>query len=336
MFLGADVSYINEVEDLGVVFSQNGQPTDPFVILKDNGANIARVRLWHTPTWTAYSNLDDVERTLRRAKDVGMSLLLDFHYSDTWADPAKQIIPAAWANLDEDQLVDALYAYTFDTLSHLHHSDLMPDFVQIGNEINTELLMPGHHVEGVQIRWPRNARLINAGVKAVRDINKQLGTQTRTILHIAQPEFVLWWFDEALQAGVRDFDIIGMSYYPKWSTYDLQEMGAVVAEACRRYGKQFMLVELAYPWTLEHYQSDEHLLSDDCLIEGYPATQEGQRRFLVDVTQTVKANGGMGVIYWEPAWISAPQRVSIWENSTLFDFKGAAHEGIKFFSYKYE
>lgn len=95
MYLGADLSYVNEVEQLGGVFFEDGSARDPFAILQGRGANIARVRLWHTPTWTAYSTLSDVQRTITRAKALGMAVMLDIHYSDTWADPAKQIIPAA-------------------------------------------------------------------------------------------------------------------------------------------------------------------------------------------------------------------------------------------------
>ena len=333
MYLGADLSYVNEVEDSGGVFYADGKAADPFHILRQAGANIVRVRLWHTPdSWTKYSTLSDVERTISRARALGYHVLLDFHYSDTWADPAKQIIPAAWEGISEvDTLAAALAAYTRDVLLHLNERGLMPEFVQVGNEINTEILMPGPHA-GEEIRWERNARLLNAAIAAVREAGQQTETQPQVMLHIAQPEFVLGWFDTATAAGVRDFDIIGLSYYPKWSSYNIDQMGQTVAQARQRYGKQVMLVEVAYPWTQELCLVEEHLLGEDAALPEYPASPEGQRDFLIDVTNVVRSSGGSGVIYWEPAWISTASKPSIWENATFFDYDGAVHAGITFLS----
>jgi arabinogalactan endo-1,4-beta-galactosidase len=335
MYLGADLSYINEIEDLGGVFYQDGHTKDPFQILKDYGANIVRVRLWHTPTWTNYSTFADVQRTIRRAKTLGMTILLDFHYSDTWADPAKQIIPAAWASLtDLAELEKAVYDYTYQVLLVLETEGLTPEFVQVGNEINTELMLDGPHA-GQPINWRRNARLINAGIQAIRHASQVIKIQPSVMLHIAQPENVIAWFDDALAAGVHDFDVIGLSYYPKWSTYNLQQATQTIADTRTRYGKDVMVVETAYPWTLELGQADSHLIGADCLLPTYPATPQGQRQFLTDLTQATFDNGGSGVIYWEPAWISTAPKSSIWENATFFDYEGRVHEGIRFLSHAY-
>jgi arabinogalactan endo-1,4-beta-galactosidase len=332
MYLGADLSYVNEMEADGGLYYDSGQAADPFHILKNYGANIVRVRLWHTPTWTAYSNFDDVQRTIRRAKDTGMATLLDFHYSDTWADPGKQIIPAAWADMaDLEQLEAAMYDYTLQTLIELDQKGLMPEFAQVGNEINTEILMPGHY-NGEAIRWPRNARLINAGIRGVRAAGKQGSVQPQVMLHIAQPENLLPWFDAAIEAGVNDFDWIGMSYYSKWSTRSVAQAGETMGEAIRCYGKGLMVVETAYPWTLNGGKSESHLLGEDAITPDYPPTPEGQYNFLADLKRATADNGGAGVIYWEPAWISTPSKPSIWENATVFDHNGAAHKGIEFLS----
>jgi len=341
MYLGGDLSYVNEVEDNGGRFYQSGQPKDPFTILSQHGANIVRVRLWHTPTWTAYSNLADVQRTIRRAKALGMVILLDFHYSDTWADPAKQIIPAAWSHLTElPQLEQATLDYTRNVLLTLNQHQLMPEFVQVGNEINTEIMM--HHPYGGDasvydeaIRWERNAALINAGIQGVREAGLQSSSQPQIMLHIAQPENILPWFEAAITAGVQDFDVIGMSYYPKWSTYSLEQMGQTIRQARSRYRKEMIVAETAYPWTLKAGLADSHLLGEDAVSPDYPATPQGQRDFLIDLTQTTYNNGGIGVIYWEPAWISTPQKPSIWENAALFDYAGNVHEGIEFLSHTY-
>jgi arabinogalactan endo-1,4-beta-galactosidase len=332
MYLGGDLSYVNELEAKGAIYYENGSQKDPFTIWHEHGANLVRVRLWHTPTWTDYCNLADVERTIRRAKAQGMTVMLDIHYSDTWADPAKQIIPAAWAHLTDLSLLEtAVREYTVDVLQQLNEKGLMPDFVQVGNEINTEMLMPGPYANA-PINWVRNARLIKAGVSGVREAGSRAGKQPSVLLHIAQPENILTWFDEALAASVQDFDVIGMSYYPKWSTHSVTEAGAVMRSARERYGKRVMVVETAYPFTLDTgmVAAESHLLAQDAVTPNYPATPAGQLTFLNDLTDTTQRNGGLGVVYWEPMWISTPQFASIWENAALFDYRGEVQQGIGF------
>lgn len=332
MFLGGDFSFINEVEDSGGVYYDGPDRVDPFAFFASRGANIARARLWHTPTRTAYSTLDDVKRTFRRASAADMTLMLDFHYSDDWADPAKQVIPAAWAHItDTGELSRALYDYTLSTLLDLHASGLMPAFVQIGNEINTELMMPGHH-DGEPINWPRMASLLNAGLAAVREAGRVTGTAPRSMLHIAQPENLAPWFEAAFAAGVSDFDDIGLSYYPKWSVCTLDSLSEAMASIRRRWGKPVMVVETAYPWTIQLGLADDHLLGPDSVVAAYPATPDGQRQFLFDLTQTTADAGGTGVIYWEPAWISTATRPTHWENAALFDYEGRALNGVEFFA----
>ena len=142
-YLGADLSYVNEMEDCGAYYknSQN-EELDVFKIFKDYGANLVRVRLWHNPTWTNYSNLEDVKKTIQRAKNNNLQVLLDFHYSDTWADPNQQEIPQAWESYltDDTALSNILYQYTFTTLQILDSLQLLPEIVQIGNEINPMIL----------------------------------------------------------------------------------------------------------------------------------------------------------------------------------------------------
>jgi len=139
-YFGVDLSYVNEMDDCGAVYLENGESRDAFQLFNEHGANLVRARLWHDPDWTAYSTLADVERTFERAQEAGMATLLDFHYSDNWVDPGKQAIPAAWEDLAEDELPQAVYQYTYDVLSELHEKGLMPDFVQVGNETNSGML----------------------------------------------------------------------------------------------------------------------------------------------------------------------------------------------------
>lgn len=333
VYLGADLSYVNEMEDCGAVYRAGGKPVDPFVLMKAKGGNIVRVRIWNDAKWTKYSDLADVTKTIRRAKAAGMQVLLDFHYSDDWADGEKQIPPAAWAKLDTAAQAKALYAYTREVLGALDADGLMPEMVQVGNETNPEL-MGG--TKDRKIDWARNAVLLNAGIKAVRDAGKGAKINPRIMLHIAQPEHVAAWFDDAAKAGVRDFDVIGISYYRKWSTRTPAELGDTIALAKARYRADVIVVETAYPFSPVGEDASPDLLGADSLLPGYPATPQGQLRYLVDLTQTVVDAGGIGVVYWEPAWVSTGCKTrwgtgSNWENAAWFGL--GRHEALPAFDF---
>jgi arabinogalactan endo-1,4-beta-galactosidase len=324
LYLGADLSYVNEMEDCGAVYRKGGKPVDPFALLKAEGGNIVRVRKWVDAAWTDYSDYYDVLKTIRRARANGLQTLLNFHYSDDWADGGKQLTPKAWEGLTTDQQAKALHDYTVDILKRLDADGAMPELVQVGNETNPELL--GGKVPGPPINWERNAKLLNAGVRAVREVGATASINPRVMLHIAQPEFVLPWFDAAAAAGVKDFDLIGVSYYSKWSKYSLAQLKDTIATTKSRYGKDVILVETGYPFTLEAADTATNLLGTDALIDGYPATPEGQRKFMIDITQLVVDAGGIGTVYWEPYWVSTRcgtrwGKGSDWENSTWFDYK---------------
>ena len=337
-FYGADLSYVNEMEDCGASYKDaNGVTKDPFVIFKEAGTNLVRVRLWHHPTWTNYSNFDDVKLTIQRAKQQGMKVLLDFHYSDTWADPSKQEIPAAWLD-DIDNtpaLGTLLYDYTYDTLNALANLNLLPDIVQVGNEINPMILQHGDLVWPID--WSRNSFLLNKGIQAIRDISAEKNKDIGVMLHIAQPENALWWFEQATQNGVTDFDWIGVSYYPIWSTYDLSNVGTALNTLITTYNKDLMVVETAYPFTLTDADSAGNILNADALVSGYPASQQGQLDYLNALQNIIEDAGGKGLVYWEPAWVSTPCSTlwgqgSHWDNATLFDHSNKATLGMQFYS----
>ncbi|MFL6735056.1 MAG: glycosyl hydrolase 53 family protein, partial [Sphingomicrobium sp.] len=234
IYLGADLSYVNEMEDCGAVYRKKGLKVDPFKLFAEEGANIVRVRIWNDARWTKYSNLSDVRKTMARAKVAGMQVLLDFHYSDDWADGEKQLIPRAWVGLTAEQQAKALYDYTTDILTRLDRDGLMPEMVQVGNETNSEL---AGSKKGDPINWTRNAMLFNAGIKAVRDAGQKSRIKPRIMLHIAQPENVEGWFAAAQSAGVTGYDVIGISYYRKWSSMDLAGLGQVIGRTKQRFGK---------------------------------------------------------------------------------------------------
>ena len=342
LWRGADLSYVNELEDCGAVYRANGRSADPYQIFAAAGANVVRLRLWHSPKWTQYSTLPDVRKSMQRAKDSNMQVLLDFHYSDDWADPGDQIIPAAWADTQDDaELAQQLYQYTLDVLQSLSADDLLPAYVQVGNEINTEILLDKAVPEDTQIDWSRNVLLLNAGIRAVQDFSASVDTAPQVMIHIAQPEYVEPWLDDAIAAGMLDFDLLGVSYYPKWSTTPFASIEDTVKHFKTKFGKDVVIVETAYPWTLGSSDAAGNLLGEDSLIDGYPATIDGQRRFMIDLMQAVVDGDGLGVVYWEPAWISSDCTTrwgqgSHWENATLFDLENAElHDGGDFLSYEY-
>lgn len=333
LYLGGDLSYVNEMEDCGAVYRDQGKPVDPFALLAAKGGTIVRVRLWNHATWTEYSDLPDVTKTIRRARAAGMQVLLDFHYSDDWADGGKQLTPKAWEGLDTAAQAKALHDYTRDTLHTLDAAGAMPDMVQVGNESNPELLGGREHVA---IDWARNARLFNAGIAAVREVGRTATKNPRIMLHIAQPENVLPWFDAARAAAVTDFDVIGISYYSKWSKWSLPQLKQTIATAKSRFGADVIVVETGYPFTLAPGDTATNLLGADALMKGYPASPAGQRRFMIDLTQLTIDAGGAGVVYWEPNWVSTRcgtrwGKGSDWENAAWFDYR--RHDALPVFDW---
>ena len=157
------------------------------------------------------------------------------------------------------------------------------------------------------------------------------------MLHIAQPENGLWWFEEANNAGVTDFDWIGLSYYPQWSNYNLTNLENPLKTLIQTYSKRLMIVETAYPFTLLNADSANNILNKDSLIEGYPASQKGQLDYLNDLKTVIQNSGGHGIIYWEPAWVSTGCNTlwgkgSHWDNATLFDNNSKANIGMQFYN----
>jgi arabinogalactan endo-1,4-beta-galactosidase len=318
---GADLSFANEMDACGAVYKDGGTAGDVYAIMKAHGTNVVRLRLWNNPTWTKYGNLDDVKRSIARAKTHGMKVLLDFHYSDDWADANKQIVPAAWARIrDDDALAKAVYQFTHDTLTSLAVAGLAPDYVQVGNETNVEVMMPTD--AKAPINWARNAKLLNAGIKAVHDADPKI----KVMLHIAQPENVEPWFAAATAAGITDFDMIGISYYPKWSKLSIIGLGAVINRLRYRYpNAEIVVAETAFPWTNHSADASANILGEDSILPGYRVNEDSQKQYLVDLTQAIIANGGSGLVYWAPDWVSTKCRTrwgqgSSWENATLFDF----------------
>lgn len=360
LYFGADLSFANQEIDCGAVYrDSDGVAKDVYTIFKNHGANLIRVRLWTDGNTTGYSNLGDVERTIRAVRALGMQVQLDFHYSDSWADADHQPIPAAWSGItrpnsngfvqqsrsradelaaDKD-LAATLYQYTTYVLTTLDHQGLMPDQVQVGNEINPEMLAPPSwvlHPQGPNraIDWQRDAMIINAGIRAVRDAGRASQIKPKIMLQIAHPQSVEPWFAEATRAGVKDYDMIGISYYAFHnSPDDMAQTGNVIRRLRKAYpGKEVMVIETDYPWT----SSPDMLRHSDFayganLLPGYPATVDGQRRFLADLARTVVDAGGSGVNVWAPDLVPNTCKArGDGSVNALFDLDGNVLPGIDF------
>ncbi|MBN2165737.1 MAG: glycosyl hydrolase 53 family protein [Marinilabiliaceae bacterium] len=342
---GVDLSYVKQVEDYGAEFKDDGIASDPYAILKSKGATMVRLRLWHNPIWVRdvynnpgqklYSGLEDVANAIKRAKDNGLKVNLDFHYSDIWADPEHQSVPKAWENITSiKDLTDSIYNYTYQTLIFLSSKNLMPEMVQIGNETNCGMLLHDANVSFPKLNicekyWGNYGLAINAGIKAVRDIDKQIGAKTTIALHVADPKNLKWWFDGmTVKGNVSDFDVIGFSYYPLWhTTVGMDSLPSIVREMIETYHRKVMVLETAYPWTKDSADNYNNLFGSQEPLKGYPFTVDGQLQFLVDLTRLMKNAGGSGVMYWEPCWIPSGMKDkwgqgTSWENVALFDFEG--------------
>ena len=337
-FQGGDVSFVPQVEDNGGVYRDRGKVKDPFDILKDHGMNTIRLKLWHTPSEN-YNTLEKVIHMAKRIKSHNMYFLLNFHYSDTWADPGKQYKPKAWEDLSFEELKDSVYRYTRDVISCLYKNKVMPDIVQVGNEITPGFLWPDGRVGGsydTPEQWQKFTALLKEAIRGVKEAGPG-SDSIKIMIHIdrgGDNKGARWFFDNLLKHDV-DFDFIGLSFYPWWHG-TLNDLRYNLNDLAVRYNKEIIVVETAYPWTLDNADKVGNIVSSiDQLHSGYPATVEGQAKFLKDlitIVKNVKNNKGIGVIYWAPTWISTPNMGSAWENNALFDFEGNALESLDIFS----
>jgi len=324
-FQGADLSFVPELEACGVKWSENSVQKDIFTIFKDHGANTIRFRIWHTPE-SGHNGFTETDSLIARAKRSGFKVMLDFHYSDTWTDPSIQTCPAAWSKVvsNNSALADSIYNYTKAVLTKLKNNNRMPDLVQVGNETNGGLCFSG---DGT-VTWPldmtRQKLLFNAGIKAVREVD----STCKIILHVADPQHAEWWVGEFYNGGVTDFDIIGISYYPLWHTAKtLTQVGYIITTLKKTYTKDVMIVETGLPWSSSWDDNVTNVMSGDTMPDGTSSSAAKQAAWLVALTKEVYSSGGIGVIYWEPAWVAshaancpADFSGSTWENLTFFDF----------------
>ena len=361
---GVDLSMLESVEAAGGSFQLNGTSQDLLPLLKAQGVNLVRLRLWVDPKSSSGevygggdSDLARVIRLAKRAKAQKMAFMLDLHYSDFWTDPAKQFKPKAWTVLSTDELVAQVQSYTQDVVAQLIAAGVAPDYVQIGNELNSGMLWPeGKNWGAGSGGFDVLARLLKAGEAGLRaaEAAGKVTTPAKTILHLAEGGnngTFRWWFDAITQRNVP-FDIIGLSYYPYWHG-TLSALQSNMEDMVSRYNKPVLVVETAYAFTLSNGDSlsNNFGTTTEETKGGYPATPAGQQSFLKDLKAKIAAvpNGqGLGFVYWEPDWLpvnatwatdagmsyigTTGNVGNAWENQALFDFNGDALPALSEFA----
>lgn len=316
--LGMDASSVPALEAGGIrYYNSAGQEQDVFAILADAGINYIRVRVWNDPydeNGNGYGGGNcDIQNALeigRRAARYGMKLLVDFHYSDFWADPGKQMAPKAWEGMDIGEKTQALYAFTCDCLTQLKEAGVSVGMVQLGNETNGGL--------AGETRWENMAVLFAAGAKAVRDtLPKAL-----VAVHFTNPEKAgsYEYYAKQLAQYEVDYDVFASSYYPQWHG-SLENLKTVLTHIRQTYGKQVLVAETAHPYTAEDLDFHGNTVTADSQMP-YPMIPEGQAAWVQAVANAVWETGGMGVFYWEGAWIGAGGS-TYEENKRLWETNGS-------------
>jgi len=282
---GADIGWLQQMEATGYKFyGDDGTEQDCFKILKDHGINTIRLRTWVNPNTDRASGHNGKQETVAmavRAKKWGMRVMINFHYSDSWADPGKQKKPSAWEGHDFPTLMKDVYDYTYDVMTALKTAGVTSEWVQVGNEIPGGMIYP----EGSTKNWAQLAQLINKGYDAI----KKVSPKSKVILHLDRgndsARFVNW-FDNARQHGAK-YDVIGLSYYPWWLkgkpdyTLSINDLAKNMNNLATRYDKDVMIVE----------------------VGGEDKQDQNTYNMLVAVQRKAREvpNGrGLGVIYWEP------------------------------------
>jgi arabinogalactan endo-1,4-beta-galactosidase len=275
---GSDVSWLTQMEQSGYKFyNASGVSMDCMELLQALGINAVRLRVWVSPTGGWNGNADVVSKALR-AKKLGLKILIDFHYSDSWADPGKQTKPAAWTAYDFPTLKSTVYSYTLSVLDTLKSSGVVPSWVQIGNETNDGMLWPDGQAS---VHMDNFAALVNAGYSAVKAVNDSI----KVIVHISNgyDNGLFRWIFDGLKTNGAHWDIIGMSLYPSvsnWQTYNdscLVNMKDMIS----RYNTPVMICEVGMP-------ADQPAASQSFLTD------------IIKKTKSIPSHKGLGVFYWEP------------------------------------
>ncbi len=366
--VGMDVSTLLECEQDGAKYYDHGEEKELMHILKDYGTNSIRLRLWLDPydeNGVPYGggtcDIEHVITLAKRAKSLGLSFLLDIHYSDFWVDPYKQTVPKAWKNYSFDELVSVMYTYTTEVLNRLKSEGVTPDMIQVGNEITYGMLWPQGKIEKKSWKdygadeYDDFCTLLKSGIKAVRDFDPSIPI----IIHLERSfdnDYYRFFFNEMKLHDV-DYDAIGLSYYPYWH-FSFNLVIHNMIDMYNTFHKDLYIVETAYAFTTKHYTdrwdakplavNSEYIPSSNYTVE-FPLTPEGQKEFFTQLLLRLsEIEGFKGIYYWEPAWLPTPHSTwasegalrymelidkmgNEWCNQALFDYDGNALPALEVF-----
>lgn len=365
---GMDASSVLVEENSGVkYYNFDGEEQDVFQTFAEAGVNYIRLRVWNDPydeNGKGYGGgNNDVATAIelgKRATQYGMKVCIDFHYSDFWADPKRQHAPKAWADMSLEEKSDALYTFTTESLNEILDAGVDVGMVQIGNEINYGMLG--------ETSSDNVITLLQSGSKAVREVAADREKEIEVVVHytkITEPA-KLYALVAKLEEKELDYDTIGLSFYPFWDG-SFSNMKKVVSTIREDYGKQVMIAETSYCYTSEDGDGyGNSLVGTTDLVEGYPATVQGQASMIRDVAANANEAGATGVFYWEGAWIPVGKATednsaiweeygsgwassyasdydpedaglyyggSSWDNQAFFDFEGNPLESINVWKY---
>lgn len=321
-FKAADLSFLPDIESREIIlFNQKGQAEDMLTTLKNAGLNTVRIRLWYHPS-DENSGYEQVKAFAGKVRSRGLKVWLTVHYSDNWADPGQQSPPEVWKNLGIEALSDSVYAYTSRIMT-----EISPDFIQIGNEINNGMLWPtGSYAN------PQNLKqLLRSGVKAVRDQDGNC----KIMIHYAGTEGAEKFFSDILDI---DYDLIGISYYPNWHGKDLEKLETDLKNLAIRIQKPVMIAETSYPFTFEWNDWTNNMIGDaGQILPQIPASEAGQLAFMNEIKRISTSSPQLiGFAYWGGEWISykgaQATNGSTWENQAFYDFNNRALPVIEVFN----
>jgi arabinogalactan endo-1,4-beta-galactosidase len=356
VYVGTSMGFADYLENsCGIVYKENGVPTDPYFSLANHGATVIRLHVHLPPFSSSYSNgeiLDfhSVEKTkvsMQKAKDAGLKTLLTFTYQSFALEDSQKlndyVAPLAWQSIasDLDKITDSVYLHTYTTLDDYCNSGLIPEIVSIGSESVWRRLEPNLPEEQLPPYDPaRSVAIHNAGSQAVRDISSKYGTDIKVCFHMMGPSRTKWWLEEHWPYGLN-FDMIGISLYHGWNNNDyagFESLGEYVDYITSTYNIDFIVMETAQLYTSGGSDGHVDILGLDNIPPGYdnPPTTETQKQYLTDITNEVINNGGAGVIVWGGEWVGSDCYVypdqwgkgSSWENKTFWDFNDNLQDGV--------
>lgn len=362
LLCGGDLSLLSRVESSkGKFYNQDSVACDGIQLMANCGMNIARLRLYNDPgnrkfypSKLMYKGVEDPTNILalaKRVKDAGMQIELTFHYSDYWTNGGIQYKPHAWKDCNETELEDSVYQFTRDFLERMVAQGTAPEYVSLGNEIQSGILfgtidpvtnLPSDSVNGFCNDMPKLARLLNQGAKAVREVCPQAKVVIHLTTSVAIDLSTYKWFFGNMQTCGLDYDIIGISYYPysDFGGRTIEEICALSDEVAAIYNKDVLLMEVGFAWTDKLASGSDGQLSNN---GPYAVSKEAQRTFLFDLMRTIQnlpSNRILGLIYWDPiyydvngktGWINGGENVT--GNSTLVDYNGYILPAIEAFKY---